>query len=636
MVTCQKCGARNRSGAKFCSSCGADFSPTRDVLPPEPDGIQAPRQAGDSPSGLMQTLKRFVLGTDSSPSRPVSGQQPLHATARLLVEDSSPPQPAAALRTQPMGEGGGLIALMPLQPGNVLTHPDDPRRQYGVVKVGQLERSIYYDALDLTCANCQAMLRQVPAHGLCRNCQAPLDVVLIHERLVSSDSLHPDSEVQELIQLSAGHASILPHRDILQYQAHVYTVTEHPGQWGVLVRGRRQRTPDEALAGTVQVAQALDYLHAHGFALSEVGDVSIESLIVVGGGKDVKLADLSPCVPLPTSDGPSARAQINRDVTFVGKLLFYLATGKQLSRSNVDLAPPSLRAFVEQAVQNQYTDVRQMLADFSLLPPASAAGRSLKASHGQATHPGRKHSRNEDAVVTFTYDKEQDGRAVPVGFYLVADGMGGHDAGDLASRTVNQVVTDRVIQIKVLPDLQKATRKLTTEHVPADILSEAIQKANAAILERGRKNHSDLGSTVTAALVIGGVATVANVGDSRTYLLRDGRIERITQDHSLVARLVAAGVVRPEEVHSHPQRNVIYRSLGHEPHMEVDTFTVQLRAGDRLILCSDGLWEMVLDGDIQRIVEEARSPQKACDALIEAANRAGGEDNIAVIVVELE
>jgi protein phosphatase len=141
---------------------------------------------------------------------------------------------------------------------------------------------------------------------------------------------------------------------------------------------------------------------------------------------------------------------------------------------------------------------------------------------------------------------------------------------------------------------------------------------------------------VTAALIIGDVATVANVGDSRTYLLRDGRLEQITQDHSLVARLVDAGVIKPDEVRSHPLRNQIHRCLGNKPSVDVDTFTVQLRQDDRLILCSDGLWEMVSDAEIQRVVEGARSPQKASDELIEAANRAGGKDNIAVIVVEIE
>ena len=276
-----------------------------------------------------------------------------------------------------------------------------------------------------------------------------------------------------------------------------------------------------------------------------------------------------------------------------------------------------------------------LLAD----PPAavrSAATRSLKPSHGQATHPGQRHTRNEDAVVTFTFDKEQQGHSVPIGFYLVADGMGGHDAGDIASRTVNQIVTDWILEAKVLPDLQMATRKLAVENIPGALLAQAIQQANGTLLRHGQATGSDLGSTVTATLIIGNVAIIANVGDSRTYLLCGGTLDQVTRDHSVVAGLMHAGVIGPEEARTHPQRARIYRCLGHQPDVEVDTFTRQLQADDVLILCSDGLWEMVPDAKIQRIVTGARSPQKACDALVEAANRAGGEDNIGVIVVEVE
>jgi serine/threonine protein phosphatase PrpC len=635
MLTCQKCGGQNRRGAKFCSSCGADLSPTRSMSPAEAEGRAASKSGEGVVSSLVQSAVGLLTGSKSQPAKPSKPAVP--ATVPLPVESAAARPPAPMPATKPMGTEQALGSLTPLPPGSVLSHPNDSTRRYGIAKAWQLEHSIYYDALDLNCPTCQTLFPQMPSYGLCPQCQVPLNVVLIHERLLPSGGTHPDDEIEKLIQLSAGHANILNHRDILQYQEHIYTVAEHPGRWGVLVRGRRQRLPDEALAGTGQVGQALAYLHNNGFVHSEVnGGVSVESLIVVGGGRDVVLADLSSCVPLSTGDAHAARAQVSRDVTFLGRLLFYLATNKELPRTSIEFAPPALRPFIERAMQNQYATVADMLTDFSLLPSAPAAERSLKASHGQATHPGQKHTRNEDAVVTFTYDKEQDGQAVPVGFYLVADGMGGHDAGDLASRTVNQVVTDRIINIKVLPDLRKSTRKLTQEDVPADILSEAVQKANETLMSHGQKKSSDLGSTVTSALIIGDVATVANVGDSRTYLLRDGRLDQITQDHSLVARLVDAGVITPDEVRSHPQRNQIYRCLGHKPAIEVDTFPVQLQAGDRLILCSDGLWEMVPDAEVQRIVESARSPQKACDALIEAANRAGGEDNIAVIVVELE
>jgi protein phosphatase len=471
---------------------------------------------------------------------------------------------------------------------------------------------------------------------LCQQCQATLQPVLIHERRARPNKLLSAADAKQLIRLSAGHANILPHRDIVQFEESIYTVVEHPGRWGVLVRGRRKRSPDEALAGAAQVGQALAYLHDNSFSHTEVGGASIESLIVSGGAGSLKLADLSTCARLKPDNDQTLRAQINSDVAFLASVLFYLATGKELQRTDIELAPASLRTFVERAMQSQYASVKDMLTDFALMPSTPPSARPLKPTHGQATHPGKKHTRNEDAVITFTFDKEQDGRAVPIGFYLVADGMGGHDAGDLASRTVNKLVTDWIIKTKVLPNLERTTRKLTTEDVPGDLLAQAIQQANDQLVRHARERDSNLGSTVTAAFVIGNVATIANVGDSRTYLLREGRLEQITQDHSLVARLVDAGIVEPEEVRSHPQRNQIYRSLGHQTDVGVDTFTRQLREGDKLLLCSDGLWEMVLDDEIQRIIEGARSPQKACDALIEAANKAGGEDNIGVIVVEME
>ncbi len=530
--------------------------------------------------------------------------------------------------------------LRPLSPGSILTNPRNAYQRYTITAARQLPRSTYYDALDLTCPTCRQLHTTLPPRGVCEQCQSALQPVLIHERRGHSNGPTPPDDVAALIHISQGHPNILPHQAFIQFAESRYTVVEHPRRWGVLVRGRRRRSADEALAGAIQVGQALTYLQAHGFIYAEVGGSSIESLIVVSGPEDIKLADLSACV---RTDPNSVLPHVEKEIAFLGWLLFYLAVGKEPSRAELTEAPPSLRPFVERAIRREYAGVPDMLTDLSTLPSLpSTAPRSLKPSHGQATHTGQRRRRNEDAVVTFTFDKEQDGRSVPIGFYLVADGMGGYEAGDVASRTVNQIVTDWILKTRVLPDLRKATRKLTTGDLPADLLTQAIEQANEALIHRRQATGKELGSTVTAALVIGDVVTIANVGDSRAYLLRDGRLEQITQDHSLVARLVDAGVIEPEEVRQHPRRNEIYRSLGHKPHLEVDTFTRQLRAGDRLILCSDGLWEMVTDAEIQAIVEAghtdagACSPQQACDALVEAANRAGGEDNISVIVVAME
>ena len=145
----------------------------------------------------------------------------------------------------------------------------------------------------------------------------------------------------------------------------------------------------------------------------------------------------------------------------------------------------------------------------------------------------------------------------------------------------------------------------------------------------------DAGSTLVAALVYGETAYVVNVGDSRAYVCDDDGLRRITSDHSLVEQLVAGGLIQPDEVYTHPQGNQIFRSLGDDPDIQVDLFVQKLRPGMQLLLCSDGLWEMVRDPRIEELLRAGTDPQTTCDALIDAANEGGGEDNISAVVVAI-
>ncbi|MCO5332165.1 MAG: Stp1/IreP family PP2C-type Ser/Thr phosphatase [Ilumatobacteraceae bacterium] len=235
---------------------------------------------------------------------------------------------------------------------------------------------------------------------------------------------------------------------------------------------------------------------------------------------------------------------------------------------------------------------------------------------GAATHPGRVRAENEDNYV-----------AEPMVFG-VADGMGGHQAGEVASEIAATTLRDR----------------LRGGAASVDLMVAAVVEANAAIFQGAHTNPDQrgMGTTLTAVAAMPGPdggpgrLVVANVGDSRTYLWRGGQLQPVTRDHSLVASLVQAGQITPEEVYTHPQRNQIYRSLGDRPEVEVDLFHVSLQKGDRLLLCSDGVWEMVRDAGLQRVLAAALNPQTACDRLVELANANGGEDNISCIVVNME
>jgi len=142
-----------------------------------------------------------------------------------------------------------------------------------------------------------------------------------------------------------------------------------------------------------------------------------------------------------------------------------------------------------------------------------------------------------------------------------------------------------------------------------------------------------MGSTLTGFMIVGDLAYIFNVGDSRTYMLRDGNLYQLTTDHSLVGQLVAGGLIEPDEVYTHPQRNQIFRSIGDKLNVQIDIFKQQIHPGDVLLSCCDGLWEMVRNPQITDILNNAPDPQSACAQLVEAANTNGGEDNISAVVV---
>lgn len=242
----------------------------------------------------------------------------------------------------------------------------------------------------------------------------------------------------------------------------------------------------------------------------------------------------------------------------------------------------------------------------------------------------RKDRPNEDSVVALQGMCIYNGQLCPFGLFVVADGMGGHANGQDASYLAIQSVLASVLPGIVGSDAM-------SDELLVEILATSVQQANHTVYRRGLEVRSDMGTTITAALVVNTRAFVVNVGDSRTYLYRqcDGLLQ-ITHDHSHVARLVAAGQIAHDDIYTHPERNQIYRALGSEQDLEVDWFTLSLQGEDCLLLCSDGLWEMVRDQEIERILQQHRAaPSLASKALVRAALKGGGLDNISAVVVRL-
>jgi serine/threonine protein phosphatase PrpC len=265
----------------------------------------------------------------------------------------------------------------------------------------------------------------------------------------------------------------------------------------------------------------------------------------------------------------------------------------------------------------------------TLFMAASAEFRPLEVGIGWNAGIKRQRAPNEDSVMVLQNICTHHGQLIPFSLLVVADGVGGYECGVEASRMAMHNMMHTVLQNIMLSD------ELSDEFF-SDMLVGGVDWANRTIYQRGREWGKEMATTLTAALVVGTKAYIVNVGDSRTYLYReDVGLRQITRDHSVVATLVAFGKITPDEVYTHPERNKVYRCVGCDENVDVDAFALDLCQGDRLLLCSDGLWEMVRDPVIVRILYHYQDSLHASNALVEAALHGGGVDNVSVIVARV-
>jgi serine/threonine protein phosphatase PrpC len=273
------------------------------------------------------------------------------------------------------------------------------------------------------------------------------------------------------------------------------------------------------------------------------------------------------------------------------------------------LTEDQLKSIVDS--QNVQYDLQQLI---------SAAGQSV----------GKQRELNEDSLLTVTSTIAGNSGNLPFGLYIIADGMGGHQFGEVASNAAIRTVAGYVLK-KLHPYLFQIKTDSIDESFQ-EIMLTAINEAQRII----QREAPGSGTTLTAALILGQQVTIAHVGDSRAYFIYpDGRIEAITRDHSLVQRLQELGHITPEEAESYPHRNVLYKALGQGDILEPEIFNLAFPQSGTLMVCSDGLWGVVAEKDIIRAVNEAPNLQRACQNLVTAANTAGGPDNISVVLAQL-
>ena len=247
---------------------------------------------------------------------------------------------------------------------------------------------------------------------------------------------------------------------------------------------------------------------------------------------------------------------------------------------------------------------------------------------GTSQSIGRQRDHNEDALFYLNAVLADAEREQPFGIFIVADGMGGHENGELASSIACKTMSEFLIQ-----RLYKAFFSVNSEpplESIQEIMEAGVQQAQQAVLTQAHGG----GTTLSAALLVGGQITIAHVGDTRIYLIYpDGRLQSVTQDHSLVRKLVELGQISESEAAVHPQRNVLYRALGQNEPVQPEIKTIPTPINGYMLLCSDGLWGVVSDNDIFKIISRGKNVSEAALNLINAANASGGPDNISSLLV---
>lgn len=593
MPTCPVCGVSNRSSARFCYQCAAPLA-ARAPLPDDHDWLVA-----------------TLIGTPASSS-----------TVSSTTQDSTLADARPGPTTDPPKDGG-VIMEQPQQ--------SDPAQAASLVGgryevVTQHEREV--EVLDrqpwLRCWACGATTNEAGEY-FCIECGAALAGRRYRGEIVSGDSVGL-AFVPTITQTAAREVLPLIWDQVRDGDALLTLIAES---------GRPALVPPiedlDALHVGRGLAHLLDGLHAEGFVLGALSPRDVE--LSAAGMPRLRAA---PGLRRVAEDPQEAVAS---DVRALATLLEALTDIPRTTRrldddGQVESDGPVLGDVLREMRTGALPEPGVLATRLEALIAERTQPTPLWARVGASTHHGMVRELDEDSLLVLDLRAAQNGQGRSWGLYIVADGMGGHAAGEVASGLAIRGAAEVVMSAYLAPTLESDAQYDEVQF--KEIVRKAIVQANEYVLREARARGNDMGTTITMALVVGDRAVIGNVGDSRTYLFRDGQLRRVSRDHSLVMRLVELGQITEDDIYTHPQRNAVLRSLGDKPEVEIDVFSERLRPGDALFLCSDGQWEMTHDPEMAQIIQKHADPLAVCQALMQAANAAGGEDNITAVLVRFE
>ncbi len=456
----------------------------------------------------------------------------------------------------------------------------------------------------------------------------------------------------DLISLRLQHARLLAPRGLISTEGADYLVLESLPVTDQLPRrvsdGARLSVIDALRAGA-GLGDALSYLHRNDVAHLHV---SPDTIWLLGGRAYLSGIEEATRLNGESDEGPALYA---RDANFLARTLAFLTVPAEDSPESPSGPYDMLRNIVDRGESGAFTTpeevaaacARAVQASARVLPASEASEDHVRVRYsiGRATTVGRVRTENQDAIGTMLFDIRDDLIGdMPVGVFLVADGMGGEAHGEVASRIGARITLAEMARIFASPWIaQPATAAPDETAVAAfaeltgmtlgQVLAKAVTAANQQVRSLAQQIGQSTGSTLTAIAVAGPQAGIAHIGDSRAYLLHEGSLIQLTEDHSLLARLQAMDHPLLNDPAFAVPRNFLYRSLGQEEETPPDTLEFTLTPGDRLLLCSDGLWDELDDPTICQALAEAENPQLCAERLVALANATGGHDNSTAVVV---